>query len=156
MSNFVKIPQDKSSYSLFVNSKIKNKMFLEEYGTLIEFEGIALLFYSYSNHRRAYIVAEEDNSTIPLLKGKLPLVKKDVTVIYEARARKVDLLKFAIHNLEKNYGDNIYSFPISYWVLISSLIDSYNKHTTTHKTKRNLKLLTDKYLKRMQSRNENN
>ena len=156
MSNFVKIPQDKSSYSLFVNSKIKNKMFVEEYGTLIEFEGIALVFYSYSNHRRAYIVAEEDSNTIPLMRGKLPLVKNNVTVIYEARARKVDLLKFAIHNLEKMYGDDIYSFPISYWILISSLIDSYNQHISTHKTKRNLKLITDKFLKRMQSRNENN
>ena len=82
MSNFVKIPLDKSSYSLFINSKIKNKIFLEEYGTLIEFEGTALLFYSYSNHRRAYVIATEEDSEIPLLKGKLPVANKDVMILY--------------------------------------------------------------------------
>lgn len=156
MSNFVKIPLDKSSYSLFINSKIKNKIFLEEYGTLIEFEGTALLFYSYSNHRRAYVIATEEDSEIPLLKGKLPLVKYDVMILYEAKSRKVDLLKFAIHNLEKMYGEKIYSFPSSYWILTCSLIDSYNKHTSTAKTKRNLKLLTDRYIKRNQYKYESN
>jgi len=116
LSNFVKIPLDKSSYSLFINSKIKNKIFLEEYGTLIEFEGTALLFYSYSNHRRAYVIATEEDSRIPLLRGNLPLVKNNVTILYEAKSRKVDLLKFAIHNLEKMYGEIIYSFPTSYWI----------------------------------------
>ena len=140
MSNFVKIPLDKSSYSLFINSKIKNKIFLEEYGTLIEFEGTALLFYSYSNHRRAYVIATEEDSEIPLLKGKLPLVKYDVMILYEAKSRKVDL----------------YSFPSSYWILTCSLIDSYNKHTSTAKTKRNLKLLTDRYIKRNQYKYESN
>ncbi len=157
MSNFVKIPLDKSSYSLFINSKIKNKLFVEEYGTLIEFEGIALLFYSYSNHRRAYVITTEEDSRIPLLKGNLPLVKKDVMILYEAKSRKVDLLKFAIYNLEKMYGEIIYSFPTSYWLLICSLIDSYNnKHTSTAKTKRNLKLLTNRYIKRNQYKNESN
>ena len=156
MSNLVKIPLDKSSYSLFINSKIKNKIFVEEYGTLIEFEGTALLFYSYSNHRRAYVIATEEDSRIPLLRGNLPLVKDNVTILYEAKSRKVDLLKFSIHNLEKMYGEKIYSFPTSYWILVCSLIDSYNKHTSTTKTRRNLKLLTDRYIKRNQYKYESN
>lgn len=154
MSILAKIPLDKSSYSLYVNSKIIDKTFIKEYGTILEFEGTGFLFYSYSNHRRAYVVTEQKVNNIPLLKGYLPLIKNKVTVIYEARSRKIDLLKFAIYNLEKMYGKEIYSFPISYWLLVTSLIDSYNPKTSTQKTKRNLKLLTEKYLRR--SKNENN
>lgn len=155
MSVLAKVPLDKTSYSLFVQSDITNKTFYEEYGTLIEFEGTACLFYSYSNHRRAYVVTEKINSQIPLLKGTLPLVKDEITIIYEARARKIDLLKFALYNLEKTYGKKIFTLPISYWVILTSLIDSYNKNTTTQKTKRNIIAITDKYIKRL-NRNENN
>lgn len=154
MSILAKIPLDKERYSLYVNSKIINNVFFEGDGTILEFEKTAVLFYSYSNHRRAYVITELNNNYIPLLKGNLPLVKENVTIIYEARGRKVDILKFGIYNLEQMYGDKIYNFSISYWLLVTSLLDSYNKNSSTNKTKRNLKLLTEKYLRRKARENK--
>lgn len=150
MSVLVKIPLSKNDYSVYVRSKIVNKIFVEEYGTVLEFEGSALIFYAYSNHRRLYIVTELDNPGIPLLKGKLPLVRESVTVIYEARSRKIDLFKYAIYNLEKEFGTIIYSFPITYWLLVASVIDCSTKKTKKEKRIRNLRLLTNKYMKRFE------
>ena len=147
MGGMVKIPLDKSGYSIYVNAKITDKVFLEEYGTLIEFEGTAVIFYSYSNHRRVYVMTEMENPGLPLLKGKLPMVKDEMTIIYEARSRRIDLIKFTLYNLEKKFGSDIYLLPITYWLTITSLIDGVGK-SGIRKMKRNTITLTERYMRR--------
>ena len=147
MAGMVKIPLDKSGYSVYVYARIIDKVFLEEYGTLIVFEGTAVVCYSYSNHRRVYVITETENPGIPLLKGKIPMVKGEMTIIYEGRSRRIDLMKFMLHNLMQRFGSDIYLLPISYWLKISSLIDGYTKGGA-RKMSRNAITLTEKYIMR--------
>lgn len=147
MAGMVKIPLDKSGYSIYVNGKITDKVFLEEYGTLIEFEGTAVIFYSYSNHRRVYVMTEMENPGLPLLKGKLPMVKDEMTIIYEGRSRHIDLMKFTLYNLEKKFGSDIYLLPISYWLDLSSLVDGTVKGGG-RRLRRFTMTLTERYLRR--------
>lgn len=145
MSIIAKIPLDKENYSVYVNCKIINKIFLEEYGTLIEFEGTGVIFYYYSNHRRAYVITEIKNK-IPLLYGNLPLVREKVTIIYEARGRRIDLLKFALYNLEKEYGSKFYELPVPFWLCFTAYIDSCKPKNNAKKNLRIIKSITEKYL----------
>lgn len=147
MAAMVKIPLEKSGYSIYVNAKITDKVFLEDYGTLIEFEGTAVVFYSYSNHRRGYVITEMDNPGIPLLRGKIPMVKDEMLIIYEARSRRIDLMKFTLHNLEKRFGSDIYLLPVTYWLALSSLVDGDFKGRAL-KIKRNAMILTERYIRR--------
>lgn len=157
MSLTIKLPEDKTKkeYSLFVNSKIIYLNKIQDMGTLIIAEGCGVAFYSASNSRRAIVFSElnDNNSYIPLLEGNLPYFKEKVKVIYKARGRKIELLKFMCFNLEQKYGDRVYELGVDYWLMISSFIDSYNKKGSN---KRQLFLLTDKYMKKLsEKKNEN-
>lgn len=153
MGIFAKIPLNKSNYSLYVNSYVTKKIYVEGLGTLLCAESVAVAFYSFSNYRRAYVFCECDKASddIGLLKGKLPLIKDNVKVIYFAEGRKIDLLKFAIYNLEKLYGMDIYHYNVSYWLRLTSMIDGMSAHT---KTLRPVKLFTERYLKEQERLNK--
>ena len=74
-----------------------------------------------------YSEITERGSTLPPLEGTLPYIKQPVRIIYKAKGRKVDLLKFMVYNLEKKYGDSIYSLGDVYWLKLASFIDSVYK-----------------------------
>ncbi len=152
MALTVKLPanKQKKEYSLFVNSEINSIHKDKTLGTLISCKGSGVAFYSASNSRRAFIFSElsEKDLKIPLQEGKLPYFKQPVRILYRARGRKIDLLKFMCHTLEGHYGKKIYRLGTAYWLTLGSYIDSLNGRKTGSK-KRILYLITDKYLKIM-------
>ena len=141
----------KEEYSLYVSTKITYKKTFSDLGTLIISEGSGIAFYSASNSRRAIVYSEitERGSTLPLLEGTLPYIKQPVRIIYKAKGRKVDLLKFMVYNLEKKYGDSIYSLGDVYWLKLASFIDSVRKPKgKTGSYKRQIYMITEQYIKK--------
>lgn len=109
-------------YSLYAKGMIISKTTVPELGTFIGFEGVVILFYSYPRHRRAYIV----RSTNELKHHRsciLPGVKTRVGVLYEARGRKIDILRKVYYNLEKINGPDVYLFNTLFWQKIGCLLD---------------------------------
>lgn len=107
MAFYARIPIKKNSdegCSLYLNSLVTGKWHDSERGTLLRAEGTGIAFYSYSSYRRAYIFREasKTDEIFPLLSGKLPLVRGDVRIVYFAEGRRIDVLKFICHNIEKN------------------------------------------------------
>lgn len=161
MSLTAKLPDKnkKEEYSLYVSGKITYMNTDKELGTLIILEGSGVAFYSASNSRRAYIFqdASEKSCGIPCEEGFIPYFKQKVRILYKAKGRKIELLKFMIYNLEKKYGDKIYKLNSSYWIMLGSYIDSIQtKKKGKNNTKRIPYLITEKYLKRQENSNENN
>ena len=152
MALTVKLPakKQKREYSLYVNSEISYIHKDKELGTLICCKGSGVAFYSASNSRRAFIFSElsKKDCKIPLQEGKLPYFKEPVRILYRARGRRIDLLKFMCHNLESRYGKKIYRLSTAYWLTLGSYVDSLNGSKTGSK-KRILYLITDKYFKIM-------
>jgi len=146
----IKIPEDKEAYSLFINGRVIGKYTEMGLGTLLRIQGTAVAFYSYSKHRRAYIFCEcsEPDLETPALEGNIPLVKQKVRVLYEARGRKIDLLKFLCWRLEKKYGDEVYTWGVRYWIRISSIIDSsVQKAGKKSPASRVAECFTERYIK---------
>jgi len=160
MSILVKIPagKEKAEYSLYVNGEILHKHTEAGLGTLLWVKGTAVAFYSASNSRRAVIFQElsEYDYGIPLEEGKLPYIKQKVRVLYKARGRKIDLLKFTLFNLEKKYTNDFYSLGTLYWLELASYIDSIpGRKKIGGSTKRQPYMLTDRYIRRRKRLNEN-
>lgn len=153
MSILVKIPagKEKAEYSLYVNGEVLHKHTESGLGTLLWVRGTAVAFYSASNSRRALIFQElsEYDYGIPLEEGKLPYIKQKVRVLYKARGRKIDLLKFTLFNLEKKYMNDFY------WLELASYIDSISGKKKGGCTKRQPYMLTDRYIRRRKRLNEN-
>lgn len=159
MSLTVKLPDNKTKeeYSLFVSTKITYKKTFADLGTLIICEGCGIAFYSASNSRRAVVFTEikEKDPKFPVLEGKLPYIKQPVRIIYKARGRKVDLLKFMIYNLEKKYGNRIYGMGDIYWLKLSSFIDSIKKKSKRKGSyRREVFMITEQFLKK-ENKDEN-
>lgn len=157
----VKLPgkEQKEEYSLFVKSKITFIHKEKTLGTLILCEGCGVAFYSASNSRRAFIFSEtgENDFGLPLQEGNLPYFKQPVRILYRAKGRKTDLLKFMCHNLEQKYGNIIYTLGNVYWLTLGSYIDSLCRKNTGS-SKRPLYLITEKrlaHLKRTGGKSEN-
>lgn len=148
MSVTVKIPNGKlkEEYSLYVSGFIKNIYTDNEIGTLISMEGTGIAFYSASNSRRAVVFQElsENSFSIPLEEGYLPYIKQKVRILYKSKARKTDLLKYMVYNLEKEYKKEFYKYGTLYWLTLASYIDSIKKRNSGS-NKRQIKLITDLY-----------
>ncbi|WP_149554542.1 hypothetical protein [Treponema pectinovorum] len=150
MSLTVKLPgkEQKEEYSLFVSSKITYLHKDIKYGTLIICEGCGVAFYSASNSRRAVIFSElsERNFGIPLQEGNIPYFKEPIRVLYKAKGKRIDILKFVCYNLEKKYGKAVYDLGSVYWFTLGSYIDSLTKRTLNkEKNNRQIYQLTDSY-----------
>ena len=156
MALTVKLPdkKHKEEYSLYVSSKIEYIHKDPEYGTLIKCSGCGIAFYYASNSRRAFVFSDdlEGGTHIPLQKGKLPYFKQQVCILYRAKGRKIDLLKFMCYNLEKKYGKIIYGLGILYWLTLGSYIDSIGKKGTINRL---VYLMTEKYIKHKERLNQN-
>lgn len=161
MSVTCKLPnkKNKEEYSLYVSGKVIFKYTEKELGTLIKIEGTGIAFYSSSNSRRAIIFQElsEDSHGVPAIEGTIPYIKERVRILYKAKGKKVDLLKFLAYNLEKEYGTHPYTLGFNYWILLASYIDSIvPSKRKTLSTKRQMKMITDKFLKKEKRLNESN
>lgn len=147
----------KEEYSVYISGNVIFKYTEEELGTLIRITGTGIAFYSSSNARRAIIFQElsEKSYDIPVIEGTIPYVKGKVRILYKAKGRKVDLLKFFVYNLEKEYNTLPYSLGINYWLTMASYIDSIiPSKRKTSSTKRQMKMITDKYIKREKRLND--
>ncbi|MBO4858724.1 MAG: hypothetical protein J5527_09430 [Treponema sp.] len=151
MSVTIKLPagKNKEELSLYVKGKITYKITDPELGTLIHIEGTGIAFYSASNSRRAIIFQEitEKDYGIPLEEGKIPYVKQDVRILYKAKGRKIELLKFMCYRLEKKYGQKIYGMGITYWLSVASFIETSVKRKNQRDSNfRKIEIITDKYM----------
>jgi hypothetical protein len=119
----VHIPeQGTAPFSLYAKGAVKGKTTVPGLGTFIGFEGVVILFYSYRRHRRAYIVRAADELKYHG-RCSLPNVKTAVGVLYEARGRKIDILRKVYYNLEKINGTGVYLFSTLFWQKIGCLLD---------------------------------
>lgn len=146
----VKLPgkEQKEEYSLFVSSKITYLHKEPGYGTLINCEGCGVAFYSARNSRRAIVFSElsEKDFGLPLQEGKIPYFKEPVRILYKAKGRRIDLLKFMCYSLEEKYGKKIYGLGNVYWLTLASYIDSLARKTFSRdKNSRQLCQITDRY-----------
>lgn len=154
----VKIPRgkEKKEYSLYVSGNVVYKHTEPKLGTFLLVEGTAVAFYSASNSRRVIVFQElkENGFNIPLEEGNIPYVKQKVRIIYKGTARKIDLMKFLVHNLEKAYGTKPYSLGLPYWITLCSCVDSVLARGKGSGA-RKMKLITDRYIKMKERLYEN-
>ena len=123
MSLNVHIPKpDAERFNLYAKGFIINKITFPEQGTFISFDGVVILFYSYPRHRRAYIVRPAEELKYHQV-VKLPNVKKPVGVLYEARGRRIDILRKVYYHLEKIIGTDVYLYNTLFWQKIGCLLD---------------------------------
>lgn len=117
--------RDTTHFNMYVNTKIIKKTFSdEEQGSYIEGEGLAAVFYKYPDYRRAYLIAPPDGNNDNLMEIKN--VEQDCRVLYMATARRFDLLKRMIFNMEKEWGKDIWLMPADIWTKLSCLLDKFN------------------------------
>lgn len=93
MEMVARIPKDKDEgCSLYVSSAVKSIITVPYVGRLLWFTGCAVLFYTFSRYRRAYVIAPDDGrcDNLPLLYGKLPFLSKPVYILGMAEGRKVE------------------------------------------------------------------
>lgn len=154
----VRIPtgKEKKEYSLYVSGNVIYKHTEAELGTFLLVKGTAVAFYSASNSRRVVVFQElkENGFGIPLEKGNIPYVNQTVRIIYKGKARKIDLMKFLVHNLEKTYGVKPYSLGLPYWITLCSYVDSVRARGKGSGT-RKIRLITDRYIKMKERLYEN-
>ena len=118
-------------YNMYASTKLTDKVYIENQGTFIITEVIAVIFYKYPHYRRAYVIKKHetkycnknDGETYPVTRGtSLPGINESVDIICMATARRFDLLKNMVHNLEKEYGKEIYLIPDLFWLRCTSLL----------------------------------
>jgi hypothetical protein len=156
----VHIPEHGAArYSLYAKGMVLGGTAVPGRGTFLSFEGVVRLFYSYPRHRRAYIVR-------PIVELKchqgrrLPGVQNEVGVLYEARGRRIDILRKVYYHLEKINGPEVYRWDALFWQKIGCLLDckmrfrerktaaGEYKRSYTHKAnKANLLRLSKAYLR---------
>lgn len=125
---YVKIPiNDEVAYSLYAQgllSEIPANINDEYY--LLKFSGgtAFILFYTFANFRRAYIVTEWE-SNLDGEKIFLPGIEAPLYVIYMAKGKKIDHLKHALHLLTKNDEYAPFKLSLDFWKKLSYQIEFY-------------------------------
>ena len=124
---FIPEKRKRKGFSAYIHGKVVVKYYEKNTGSLFRIEGTAVIFYAYSNYRRAAVFTEAEgtNPALPLLEGNIPLVKQKVKILYSAERRRFDLLKFFLYRTEKEFGEEIFSYPTAFWLRAISLLDDY-------------------------------
>lgn len=125
-----RIPKDKDEgCSLYVSGHIRSIFTIPYRGRYLWFTGCAVLFYTFSRYRRAYVIAPDDGKCddLPLLYGNLPFLSKPVYILGIAEGRKVDLLKFMCFNIEKIKGKEVYLWNPCFWLRLCAALDRPSK-----------------------------
>lgn len=146
-----KIPVEKrEGCSLYVSSAIQGIAPIPGVGHILYFRGCAVVFYSYSIYRRAYVVAPIDDKCahLPLMWGRLPFLSRPMYILGIAEGRKIDLLKFMCFNLEKLKGKSIWLWDPAFWLRVCAVLDrpaNKRKGRTMRLAKSLVKLWERKY-----------
>lgn len=82
---------------------------------------VVILFYTFNDFRRAYIISEPKKKDIFEL-CELPGCRVPVKIIFTAKGRKIDYLKRCLFMLTKNDKYEIFKFPYIFWYKLASLI----------------------------------
>lgn len=111
--------------NIYVYTDVETKEYIEGLGTYLyptESAKIAVLMYKYPKYRRAYVIG------IPSLHGSklnLPYIEGSYDILYSAFGRRVDLLKYALYNLRRLYGDTVFTYSEGYWMRLCSLLNHF-------------------------------
>jgi len=150
MAVTVFIPEKRKDrhYTAYIHGKVVGKYYEKGEGSLFRIEGTAVIFYAYSNYRRAAVFAEvsEKSKEVPLLELNIPLVKQKVRLLYSAERRRFDLLKHLLYRTEKEFGTEIFGWGMDFWLRVISLLDDYRpRKRRSAATARNIRRLANKY-----------
>jgi|GEM_PF-902048 len=144
----VDIPyQKQSAYSLFAKGSLIDIPHIDNDGGYAHFKfgggTVFVLFYTFENFRRAYIVTgwqnENDGEAITL-----PGVSEKLCLIFTARGRKIDELKRVLYILTEEQSDEhkAFSLPVIFWYRISALIQQ------NIASRSNIEVLWEKFTKK--------
>lgn len=122
----VKIPEDKKDRSLYCSCAPLKRVYVEGLGTQLTCSGTAVLFYTSKNYRRAYVVSERSEPELGAhaMRGRLPLVRDGVFVLGFFEARRFDILKRLVKNLEDLAGKKIYGYGTDFWLTAAACVDA--------------------------------
>ncbi len=122
----VDIPYEKKlPYTLFAKGYLIETPHIDSNKDFAHFKflggSIIILFYTFEQFRRAYIVTGRDEK-----KDKeyiiLPGITEKLYLIFTARGRKVDHLKRCIYLLTREDEHAIFKFPLLFWYRLTGLI----------------------------------
>lgn len=114
-------------YSAYIHGKVVGKYYEKGVGSLFRVEGTAVIFYAFSNYRRAIVFSEDEDKygELPLLQLHIPLVKQKVMLLYSAERRRFDILKHIVYRTEREFGERIFGWGPGFWLRVISLLDNY-------------------------------
>lgn len=114
-------------YTLYVQGMNISKPVLDEDGSCYTFtypgDTVFILFYTFEKFRRCFIVTGW-NEGLGMDKVRLPGVDADLSLLYEARGRKIDELKRILHLLVKDDEYGVFRFDYLFWFRLTALIES--------------------------------
>lgn len=121
----VNVPFSKKlPYTLFCQGNTLYVPHIDDEG-FVEFNykagNAVILFYTFKDFRRAYIVCEpkkKDTTELNILPG----VSCPIKIIFTAKGKKVDHLKRSLFILTQNDKYEIFKFPLIFWYKLSALI----------------------------------
>lgn len=152
---YIPARENRGDIAAYASGKVREKVYDRSGNVMLVMEGCATVFHHCSNTRRAYVLCEDGKwGGMPLMSVAPPMVTGASGLIYFAEGRRVDLLKFLLHNLESDFGDDVYILGPEYWLSVTSLLDVYDpKKRRSLSTRRNLAAVTRKFLRQRGRRN---
>ncbi len=85
-------------------------------------ETVVVLFYTFKNFRRAYIITEPKKSDSIKL-NILPGCRCPVKIIFVAKGRKIDHLKRCLYILTQDDKYAVFKFSLIFWYKLAALIE---------------------------------
>lgn len=126
----VKIPQkDIDGFTLFAEGNLELNLFnkaTNQTSLIFENNSVLILFYTFPNHRRAYVVYNCVSELLP--KTKLPCVSSYVNILYKAQGKKIDSLKHILYLLKHSSSDYV-SYPLLFYQKLCIIIETNKKIT---------------------------
>jgi hypothetical protein len=116
----VAVPPEGNFYSLYADGLYCMKKYDKESGTTyLHYEGgtAVFLYYTYPNHRRVYLIRNEESGDVKSLPG----LSKKVTVIFRQYASRVNKTKRAVSYLNAHY-ENAYGYSDKFYTRLSALL----------------------------------
>lgn len=114
-------------FSLFAEGAVLKNYFLpqtKEHILIFNNDCILTLFYTYPHHRRLYVVYIDKTRLLP--RTNLPCVKSPVNILYKARGKKIDTLKYFLY-LFKNKSKDYLFYPILFYQKLCTIVETNKK-----------------------------
>ncbi len=108
----VKLPKEQDGFTLYAEGALFDSDFSNGERVLtFSDKHILVLYYTFPNHRRLYMVCADASGD----KTVLPCIDTPVSIIYKARGRIFDDIKNALHYLKKHSNNEYVLFPILFY-----------------------------------------